>query len=132
MNSKMGFVAMLTAFVAALSWVVFQTYNLSTASANKAHLRDLKKDEVRDYCILKDYLLFQVDSLQKVYADLATNHHSPKTINEQLAKRTVILDKLTLDNSDTQAVESLKSKIENLLELKESLETDIAQLQPKQ
>lgn len=132
MNSKIGFVAISVAFVAALSWVVLQTYSLSTARATRAHLRDLKKDEVRDYCILKDYLLVQVDSLHKVYAALATNHHYPKTVNEQLAKRSTILEKLTSSDWDTQAVQSLKLKIDNLLELKESLEKDIAQLQPKQ
>lgn len=131
MNSNKGFVAILIAFVAALSLVVFQTYSYTTASAVKAHQRELRKDELRDYQLLKNYLLVQVDSLQKQYASLPADQFISQTAAKELARREAILKVLSSSRWDTATLPSLKANIENLLELKESLETTLEAAQPR-
>ncbi len=125
----MGFVAMSIVLLTVLTTLGFRTYSLSVRKEALAHKKALKQDEVRDFNVLQDYLLTKVDSLQRVYAKLALSHNPARTNIGQLAKREAILKKLTSIDCDSQAVESLKLRVENLLELKESLETDIERLQ---
>lgn len=131
MNSRTGFVAMLMMLLAALATLGFRTYQINMRKEALAHKTELKQEEVRDFSVLQYYLLTQVDSLQKVYADLAMNHTATRNNIGQLARREAILKKLTTIDCGNQAVETLKLRVENLLELKESLETDIEKLQNK-
>lgn len=122
-----GLIAVSAIALVALSVLGFSTYNWSARKAALAHQSALKQEEVRDFGILENYLLGQVDSLQNVYNRL-TGHGK---ITAQLAGREAILKKINAEHADIQGINTLKSNIEALLKLKESLETDIQKLQSR-
>lgn len=115
----------------------FHTYHLSTERSARAHRIELIENEVRDFGILKTYLMEQVDSLQKAYEVLALANKdvlksSSAVTAQKLAEKAAIIKKLEKQETDSQDVSILKSKVDNLLKLKALLERDIADLSPAQ
>lgn len=131
MNSKKGFVTMSTVLLAVLLLIGVRTYSVSANKAEKAHEAELLNEEARDYGILKEYLTGQVDSLKTVYDNLVAHYHSSRNLVEELNKNEAVPRKVNSVENEYQEIITLKSNVEDLLEMKETLEFAIAELQSK-
>ncbi|MCF8245031.1 MAG: hypothetical protein K9J37_11365 [Saprospiraceae bacterium] len=132
MNSNKGFIAISSVLLPVLILLGFHTYNLNSERAAKAHKIELLEDEIRDFGILKNYLLEQVDSLQRTYNMLVTENASlyvsSEAARQELEEKTALIKNLETIAPDSKDVSTLKSKVEGLLKLKAILERDIANL----
>ncbi len=110
----------------------FHAYNLNLEREAKAHEIELLEDEIRDFGILKSYLLEQVDSLQRTYNALVIESASLDFLSEttrlELEEKATLIKNLETIAPDSKDVSTLKSKVEGLLKLKAILEHDIADL----
>lgn len=132
MDSKKGFIVLLGVLLLAMTLLGFRTYSLSAEKAAMAHKSELLEEELRDFGILKTYLLNQVDSLRHSYDGLvqenANLHGESAEAQRKLAEKDAIISKLKAKGTSEKGVNNLKSQIEQLLNLKATLEITIADL----
>ena len=123
---------MLAVLLVAMLLLGFRTYSLSAEKAAMARKSEMLEEEVRDFGILKTYLMEQVDSLQDAYDALvmenATLQGSSEEATRKLAEKAAIIKKLKEKGTKSKEVKTLKSTVEDLLKLKASLESEIADL----
>jgi len=123
---------MLAASLLVFALLGIYAYKLNAEKAAMARKSQLLEEEVRDFGILKNYLLEQVKDLQRNYEELAAENASLQgysdAVRRKLVERDAIIKALKAADSKEQESGSLKSRIDDLLKLKMALEIAIADL----